>query len=162
MYGIKLDNASFTLDIPSLTNKQATVYILNSNDSTNLASKTSMLNGRAIEWDTHQPDPDLNGVVVSLPIQIPGYSQFFIVANQSSGTILSTLNHFLATQCPFGWTSLTTSKNKCVNIINDTQAMFSAKFSCSTYGYNSSILSIDSAFENAEILSTICMTLSFF
>lgn len=60
---------------------------------------------------------------------------------------------FLAVICPSGWYKESVNSNKCLKIVNQTQPMFAAKFACNVYGANASILSIENAFENAEITS---------
>lgn len=60
-----------------------------------------------------------------------------------------------------GWYQENTNPNKCIKIIDTfTQPWFGANIDCTTYGANSSLLSIDSAFENAEISSKTPYSLS--
>ena len=95
IYGSNLDNVSSTIDVPSLSNKQVTVYLLNSNDTRDLRSKTSTLNGQAIDWNSHQPGPNLQGLVTTLPVEISAHSQFFLVVNQSKSRKSIKKNQFL-------------------------------------------------------------------
>lgn len=61
----------------------------------------------------------------------------------------------LGQTCPDGWYQESTVSNKCLKIVNITQPWFSANFDCTTYGYNASLISIDSAFENTEVSGKI-------
>uniref|UniRef100_A0A914EIM6 Uncharacterized protein n=1 Tax=Acrobeloides nanus TaxID=290746 RepID=A0A914EIM6_9BILA len=59
---------------------------------------------------------------------------------------------FTGQNCPDGWYKEKTVSNKCLKIVDAiTQPWFSANLECTTYGFQSSLLSIDGAFENAEI-----------
>jgi hypothetical protein len=60
---------------------------------------------------------------------------------------------FLDTQCPDGWYKETTNTNKCIKFVNNTEPLFAAKFDCSTFGNNASILTIENTFENSELFS---------
>lgn len=82
-----MSNESITLDFPNANSKQATVYLLKESEPGNLQSHSSTLNGRLLEWKTHEPLPELARNVATLPIQLPGYSQFFIVINQNQGML---------------------------------------------------------------------------
>uniref|UniRef100_A0A914DCI0 C-type lectin domain-containing protein n=1 Tax=Acrobeloides nanus TaxID=290746 RepID=A0A914DCI0_9BILA len=54
-------------------------------------------------------------------------------------------------QCPIGWYRESTNSNKCIKFVTEVQPWFGAKFDCSTLGNNSTLLSIDQAFEDSEI-----------
>lgn len=61
---------------------------------------------------------------------------------------------FLASKsCPNGWNQSLTTSNKCYKTVKNSQPWFSSQFDCQTYGANSSLVSIGSAFENAEVSS---------
>uniref|UniRef100_A0A914E6A2 Heparanase n=1 Tax=Acrobeloides nanus TaxID=290746 RepID=A0A914E6A2_9BILA len=79
LYGQWITNDSLVLDVPQLSNKQVTLYLLKEGEPGNLESATSRLNDQQILWDTHLPVANLRGNHTSLPITLPPYSQFFIV-----------------------------------------------------------------------------------
>ena len=79
LYGQWITNDNLVLDIPQLSNKQVTLYLLKEGEPGNLESATSRLNDQEILWDTHLPVANLRGNHTSLPITLPPYSQFFIV-----------------------------------------------------------------------------------
>jgi hypothetical protein len=145
LYGQYSGNNSFTIDIPQLTDKQVTLYLFKEGEPGNLQSNLSRINGQLIDWDTHKPMANIQGAQADLPITLPSYSLFFIVAQT---TIIQ--------NCPDGWYKENTVSNKCLKIVDAiTQPWFSANLECSTYGLQTSLLSIDSAFENTEITQYI-------
>src|SRR6185437_282280 len=82
LYGFYLSNDSFTLDLPGISYKTVTTYVLEPADSgRSLQSFTSKLNGNVISWSKNANVPDLTaqGNLTSLPVTLPGYSQFFVV-----------------------------------------------------------------------------------
>ena len=139
VYG-QLSNSQFSIvDFPGVP-RQVTAYILTPGEPRNLATETINVNGNVLQWTSHQAYPDIQGYETTLPIQIPAYSLFFLVLNQSD-------------ECPQEWLSYDSSTNlkKCVNFVNSSQPMFSAKFISTTLaGRNSSLLQINNEFENNE------------
>lgn len=155
VYGEILSNASFTLNFPDFSNFDATLYLLKEGEPGNLTSKTSRLNGQPLSWMSHEPIVSIQGQPVTFPLEIPAYSQIFITLQPKSSKIIQNLANddiFLGQGCPSGWTQLSTVKNKCVKVVQDfKQPWFGARLDCNTFGVNSTLLSIDSAFENSEI-----------
>lgn len=87
VYGISLLNEPYTLDFPQLSNKQATAYFFTEGEAGNLLSLDSRLNGHLLKWTTHEPLTNMKGNVTTLPIKVPGNSQFYIVLNQTTGKL---------------------------------------------------------------------------
>jgi hypothetical protein len=87
VYGINVANSSHILDFPQISNKQVTTYIIKEGEPGNLQSSTSSLNGQILEWATHQSIVNIKGQSTSLPLEIPAYSQFFVILGQEKGRI---------------------------------------------------------------------------
>src|SRR3569623_880061 len=83
IYGQWMSNDSFVIDFTQFSNKQVNAYVIKEGESGNLESKSSRINGKLIECVTHGPGPNIQGSIMNLPINLPGYSQFFIVADQT-------------------------------------------------------------------------------
>jgi hypothetical protein len=79
-----MSNDSFVIDFPQFSNKQVIAYVIKEGEPGNLESKSSRINDKLIEWVTHGPGPNIQGSITNLPISLPGFSQFFIVADQTS------------------------------------------------------------------------------
>jgi ATP-dependent Zn protease len=83
VYGINIGNSSYTLDFPQFSNRNVTLYLVKEAYSGNLGSNLSTLNGEILNWAKHQPEAQLKGIVKTLPIVLPEYSQFFIVIGEN-------------------------------------------------------------------------------
>lgn len=82
-----LSNDTTTIDLPEIQNKQITLYLVQSSTPGDLLS-LNMLNGQFLEWTTHLFYPNYVGNVTTLPIKLPGFSQFFVIVNQVKGILL--------------------------------------------------------------------------
>ena len=78
LYGLKLTNDPFTINLPQFYDKKANVYLFKEAEPGNLRSKLTKLNGRLLEWNPAEPFPKMHGLKKSFPITLPGHSQFFI------------------------------------------------------------------------------------
>uniref|UniRef100_A0A914DVR3 C-type lectin domain-containing protein n=1 Tax=Acrobeloides nanus TaxID=290746 RepID=A0A914DVR3_9BILA len=135
LYGLNIYSClenGLIIDLPDVNNKQITAYVLTgyNDDNLGLASRYASLNNALLNWTSHQPTPNIQGQVASLPFTVPPYSLFFLVVNQTQ-----------VTQCPAGWYQVPNT-NKCINVFQANQPWFGANFNCSLYGQNASLLSI--------------------
>ena len=84
VYGINVANSSVTLDLPLWSSRQVTLYLLTAGEVGNLQSAYNQLNGQLLTWKPHEPVTNIQGVVTSLPVTLPEYSQFFIVQHPAT------------------------------------------------------------------------------
>ena len=84
VYGQWVSNTSFTLDIPQLMNKNVVLYLYKEGEPGNLQSDKARLNDQLLDWDVHRPIANAKGNYTTLPITLPGISQFFIVSHSDT------------------------------------------------------------------------------
>jgi hypothetical protein len=118
LYGFYLSDYSFTLDLPGISYKNVTTYVLETADpARSLQSFNSKLNGNVINWSKNANVPDLTtqGNLTSLPVTLSGYSQFFVVIEYEASTIPTQGSSTSTTSNPITIAANITTSNTATN-----------------------------------------------